>query len=120
MKSKYPQFHSTVNGACVTFIGELIIKPELPVYTISIEYRGAKRPLVHVLSPSLVKNVIHTYSDKSLCLYHPDNYKWYTGRLVAKEIMQWTIAWIYFYEYWLQSGVWIGPEVPHSTIKANE
>lgn len=120
MKSKYPQFHSTVKGVCVTFTGELMVKPELPTYTISVEYRGGQKPLVHVISPALVENAKHTYSDKSLCLYHPDNFNWHSSRLVAKEIMQWTIAWIYFYEYWLQSGEWIGPEVPHTKINENE
>ena len=120
MKSKYPQFHSTVKGACVTFTGELMVKPELPIYTVSVEYRGGQKPIVHVISPSLVEKAKHTYSDKSLCLYHPDNFNWHSSRLVAKEIMQWTIAWIYFYEYWLQSGEWIGPEVSHSIEKTNE
>lgn len=120
MKSKYPQFHSTVKGVCVTFTGELMVKPELPIYTVSVEYRGDQKPLVHIISPSLVENAKHTYSDKSLCLYHPDNFNWHSSRLVAKEIMQWTIAWIYFYEYWLQSGEWIGPEVSHSKEKTNE
>jgi len=32
---------------------------------------------------------------------------------VAGDIMGWTAGWIYFYEYWLQTGEWIGPEVPH-------
>ena len=35
-------------------------------------------------------------------------------KLVAKEIMSWTIAWLYFYEAWLQTGKWFGPESHHT------
>lgn len=120
MKLKYPQFRSSVKGLSIKFIGQLMIKPELPIYKVSIEYRGHIRPLVHVISPALVENAPHTYHDKSLCLFHPSNFNWNAYKIIANEIMQWTIAWIYFYEYWLQSGDWIGPEVPHITEKTNE
>lgn|SRR5690554_3502373 len=121
MKSKFPQFKSKQKGNEIIFTGELLIKPELPTYKISVEYRGNLRPLVKVISPALVENPPHFYqSNKSLCLYHPDNFKWDTNKLIAKEIMQWTIAWLYFYEVWLEKGIWYGPEVPHVTQKENE
>lgn len=113
MKSKYPQFKSKRVGDKVIFTGELFIRPELPKYFISIEYNGIISPKVTVLSPPLVEASPHTYPDKSLCLYHPKNFHWSADKLVAKQIMDWTIEWIYFYEYWLQTGTWIGPEVPH-------
>lgn len=113
MKAKFPQFRCICKGRNLTFVGELLIKPELPIYKVTVEYRGNLRPLVHVISPKLVDNAKHVYADGSLCLYHPDNFKWYGKKLIANEIMQWTIAWIYFHEYWLQSNEWIGPEVPH-------
>ena len=31
--------------------------------------------------------------------------------------MDWTIAWIYFYEVWLETNIWYGPEVPHNNNK---
>lgn len=114
MKSKYPQFKSKRFGDKVVFTGELFIRPELPKYTISIEYDGNIRPKVTVISPVLVEKPPHTFSDKSLCLYHSKNFCWDAKKLVAKQIMDWTIEWIYFYEYWLQTGTWIGPEVPHN------
>lgn len=116
MKSKYPQFKSKRIGDKVVFTGELFIKPELPQYTVSIEYNGNNRPKVKVISPDLVEKPPHTFSDKSLCLYHSSNFNWSAEKLIAKQIMDWTIEWIYFYEYWLQTGNWIGPEVPHNNI----
>jgi hypothetical protein len=120
MKSKYPQFKSKQKGDNIVFTGDLFIKPELLIYNVSIEYRGNLRPVVKINSPALVEKPPHTFADKSLCLYHSDNFKWSTDKLIAKEIIQWTVAWIYFYEYWLQTGEWVGPEVAHNTDKKDE
>jgi hypothetical protein len=119
MKSNYPQFRSIVKGDDIEFIGELTVKPEFPKYTVSITYRGNLRPLVRILSPVLVEKPIHFYHEsKSLCLYHPKDYKWSHGKLIAKDIVPWTAGWIYFYEVWLETGKWLGPEAEH--IKNNK
>ncbi|MFD2247538.1 hypothetical protein [Pontibacter ruber] len=112
MKSAYPQFkHKKKDNGSIEFVGNLTVRPELPTYTVSLEYRGSKSPIVRVLNPTLVENPPHFYSDsQSLCLYHPDNYKWKRENLVAKEIVAWTSGWIYFYEVWLQTGIWYGPD----------
>lgn len=117
MKSKHPQFKYTQHGSSLVFTGDLFIKPELPIYNVSIEYNGDSQPKVKINSPALVEHPPHVYSDKSICLYHPNNFKWSATKLIAKEIVHWTIAWIYFYEYWLQTGKWIGPEAAHNSPK---
>lgn len=116
MLSKYPQFKLSYNkDKEIVFKGKLQVKPELPVYTVKIIYRGDYNPRIFILDPKLVVGAPHIYSNtQSLCLYHPANYRWSESRLIADDIMGWTAGWIYFYEYWLQSGKWIGPEVPHN------
>ncbi len=115
MKSRYPQFKAKKRGQYdIEFIGELTVKPVFLVYTVSITYRGDLRPLVKVISPNLVEDPPHFYKEsQSLCLYHPKNYNWAKEKLIAKDIVSWTAAWIYFYEVWLQKGVWYGPEAEH-------
>ena len=115
MKSRYPQFKAKKRGRYdIEFIGDLIVKPAFPVYTVSITYRGDVRPLVKVIKPELVEDPPHFYKEtQSLCLYHPKNYQWAKEKLIAKDIVSWTAAWIYFYEVWLQKGVWYGPEADH-------
>jgi hypothetical protein len=120
MKSKFPQFQSKQKGDNIVFTGTLLIKRELPIYNVSVEYRGNLRPVVRVNSPALVEKPPHTFADKSLCLYHSDNFKWSSDKLIAREIMQWTVAWIYFYEYWLQTSKWVGPEMTHNLGKKDE
>jgi hypothetical protein len=116
MRARYPQFNAKkhVNGDIV-FIGKLQVKPELPVYTVKVLYRGNSRPQVFILDPLPVEGAPHIFPGSgSLCLYHSNNYQWTESKLIAHDIMGWTAGWIYFYEYWLQNNhVWIGPEVPH-------
>jgi hypothetical protein len=115
MKSKYPQFKSKKRGKYdIEFTGELIVKPTFPTYTVSINYRGNSAPVVKVMKPELVLKPPHFYREEgALCLYHPKNYKWTKEKLIAKDIVSWTAAWIYFYEVWLKEDKWYGPEVDH-------
>ncbi|PKP32397.1 MAG: hypothetical protein CVT99_05085 [Bacteroidetes bacterium HGW-Bacteroidetes-16] len=122
MKSKYPQFRAKhITNDSVIFVGDLMIKPELPIYSVSVEYRGKLSPKVRVITPKLVDKPPHYYKNTdSLCLYHTDDFKWNCQKLVAKEIMSWTIAWIYFYEAWKQTDIWYGPESHHYTNTIKE
>ena len=119
MRRNYPQFSAKrIGKAEFEFIGDLIVKPELPIYTVSITYRGDRRPIVKVINPPLVDTAPHIYpTQKDLCLFHPDNYHWTADKLISRNIVSWTATWIYFYEVWLQSGVWYGPEAKHDIPK---
>lgn len=119
MKSKFPNFTCKDKGDELIFTGDLLIKPEVPIYNVSVHYRYALRPKVFVNNPMLDEFAPHVFSDDSLCLYHIDNFKWNADKLIATTIMQWTIAWLYFYEAWLQTGEWFGPEVPHENNKVD-
>ncbi|MFN8295985.1 MAG: hypothetical protein U0T69_07300 [Chitinophagales bacterium] len=119
MRSQYPQFRVKKKGRYeFEFIGNLQVLPELPVYTLSIKYRGSSSPLVKVIKPELVADPPHIYKKtRTLCLYHPENFKWTKEKLISKYIVPWAAAWIYFYEVWLQTGKWLGPEAHHATVK---
>lgn len=119
MKTRYPQFKAKKRGVNdIEFIGDLTVADWIPVYTVSITYQGNVRPRVLVIKPELIEKPPHIYPDsRTLCLYHPDNYKWRREKLIAQDIVSWSAAWIYFYEVWLQTGVWYGPEAPHNVEK---
>lgn len=119
MKQRYPQFKSKKRGMYdIEFTGTLKVKPELPTYTISVQYRGNKSPIIKVINPVLVENAPHIYAaERNLCLYHPSDFNWRKEKLIANEIIDWTAVWIYFYEVWLQTDKWYGPEAPHNIAK---
>jgi len=116
MRARYPQFRAKKNrDGSTVFTGQLQVKTELPVYTVQVVYHDRATPQVFILDPLPVPGAPHIYSNtQSLCLYHKSNYQWYKEKLIAADIMGWTAGWVYFYEYWLQSGEWVGPEVPHN------
>lgn len=118
MRQRFPQFKVIKRGQYdIEFIGDLQPKVIFPVYTVSITYRGNAAPLVRVLKPELVEKPPHFYRlQKALCLYHPNNFKWTKEKLIAANIVAWSAAWIYFYEYWLRDGKWYGPEADHSQV----
>lgn len=113
MKSKFPAFKFKKEGDVFVFTGDLLIKPELPIYNVTIKSRKGNKPEVYINKPSLVPGAPHLYPEGNICLYYPGHFHWRQEMLIAGKIMQWTIAWIYFYEAWLETGVWYGPEVPH-------
>lgn len=116
MKDKYPQFTSKIEGINVLFKGDIQVSPHFPIYTISVKYKCNKPPIVKIINPKLVDRPPHFYfNSQSLCLYHPKNFQWNSKKIIANEIMDWTIAWVYFYEVWLETGIWYAPEVPHSS-----
>ncbi len=115
MKKYYPQFRAIKrHHNDIEFIGDLRVKSTFPIYTISVRYLGNRSPVVKIINPVLVEDTLHYYkAAKCLCLYHPRDFKWHKERLIAREIMQWTAAWIYFYQVWLEKGKWFGPEAKH-------
>ena len=83
---------------------------------------GRNVPRVRVLSPRLVnvpgrRRPPHTFGDGALCLYHTDDSRWDGTQLIAATIIPWACEWCYFYELWLATGEWLGPEYPHDGPK---
>ncbi len=119
MKGSYPDFTcKKIKDNKFIFTGNLQPHPNIEPYTVEITYRGGIDPEVKIISPNIDESNPHFYrSSKTLCLYRPDLFKWKKQFLISKYIVRWTAAWIYFYEVWLQTGVWYGPEAPHDRPK---
>lgn len=113
MKHLFPGF--SCHGRCghFRFRGSLQPKADGTRYLVEIKYQRGQIPEVRVLNPDLHDDAPHLFEDGRLCLFHPDIFYWNDSRLIAKHIIPWTAAWLYFYEAWLQLGVWLGPEAPH-------
>jgi hypothetical protein len=93
-------------------------------FRLEVNLVGAGRnvPSVRVLAPRLVnvpgrRQPPHTFGDGTLCLYHTDDFRWDGTQLIAATIVPWACEWCYFYELWVATGEWLGPEYPHSWPK---
>ena len=114
MNMHFPQFkHKRNSEGNLIFTGVIQPKATMPIYTVSIEYRGYLTPRVTVIEPSLVEKPPHFYKGGYLCLYKPENFNWTATKPLSNYIIPWTSCWLYFYEVWKEKGIWLGPESKH-------
>lgn len=83
-------------------------------YIVKVFYYHDRPPKVYVLEPKLLEKAPHLFPDRSLCLYFPDDFSYTEKSIIADTIIPWTAEWLYYYEKWLEDGVWWGPEAPHA------
>lgn len=122
MKSDFPDFHydrcmDDRGKRIPTWNGYLQPHNNSPQYLIKIAYpfdgSYSKSPSVWVIRPAISENAPHRYPDKSLCLYFPKDHSWTPYFFISKTIIPWSALWLAFYEIWLDTDVWYGPEAPH-------
>ena len=86
-------------------------------YLVKIEHRADGSPNVWVLDPPIRgredgTRVPHVYRDpdgsERPCVYHPRKGEWKPTDPIAKTIVPWLLAWLFFYEDWLTTGEWRG------------
>lgn len=111
IKKYFPQFEYQDDAK--QWSGMLISTHMQQTYSVKIVYKS-EYPQVFITHPQIIKNSPHTYDDNSLCLYYPPDKSYKKDKLIAKTIIPWTCEWLYYYEIWLETGVWWGPEAPHS------
>lgn len=119
MRSRFPQFNykSLRNGEYI-FIGDLQPTINSNIYTVKIHYRKYLDPKVYIINPPIADDCPHLYpSDKTLCLYNFEEFRWKEDYYITDYIIPWTCMWLYFYEIWLKTGKWYGEEFPHSEPK---
>lgn len=118
MQADFPGFtfaYEKRNGKRLpTWRGTLQPFETSPFYRIKVCYQFSKTPQVWVLAPTLRPDAPHCYRDDSLCLYYPRDGSWTPQFPLARTIVPWTALWLAFYEYWLSTGTWYGPEVVHA------
>ena len=45
-----------------------------------------------------------------LCVYEPGRDNWNPQKSLASVFVPWVITWLYTYEFWLITGMWLYPE----------
>lgn len=91
-------------------------------YTICLNYERGFAPRVWIVEPDFSKltnlNFPHVYKEKSnmLCLYHPHDFHWHQNKDLIQTIILWSMLWIEFFEIFLKTGKWYGPEANHNDV----
>ena len=88
-------------------------------YTVRILYKGYGSPKVWLIDPVLEhyegEMPHHLYGkDKKghpeLCVFEPGKDEWNSQKSLACVFVPWVITWLYTYELWLITGLWLYPE----------
>lgn len=99
--------------------GTILPSPISEEYRVRVEFQWRYCPKVNVISPELrirdgFKSLPHVNEDGSICLHVMG--EWQPWMLVADSTIPWISGWLYFYEMWLATGLWLGggthPEKP--------
>jgi hypothetical protein len=112
MSLDYPEFEVRKSRKAVEWIGSITPTPTSDRYLVRIYYKIPKRPEVTVISPQLKfapghNRLPHTFPPdwKHLCLYMvPD----WNPEKPMNWIVPWISLWLYFYEAWRLTGLWLG------------
>ena len=106
---RFPTFTFVREGGEAVWRGTFQPRQSSPLYRVAVRKRPGRAPRVNVMWPQLDPLAPHVYSDGRLCLYWPEEWVWRESELIAETILPWTALWLYYYELWLDSGVWLGP-----------
>lgn len=112
LRSRYSSFRKVSRGDG-SFSYFITVKPREKEYTLEIKYDYRNTPVVYVSSLELDGECPHLNPDGSLCLFKPSEYKWNHQKLIADTIVKWSSFWLYYYEWWIETNVWLGPEAEH-------
>lgn len=114
MRRTFPQFRPRWNRAGgLEWRGSLQPTPDSPVYPIRIVHKPGLQPQIFVPGHELNADCNHLYGDSSLCLYWPKEWWWTPGESLVETLVPWSAFWLYYYELWETTGVWLGPSSPH-------
>lgn len=117
MRQLFPSFRFERRGRRASWFGKLQPFPGCVSYRVRILPRHPRSPLVYVTSPALDRRAPHRYKGGELCLDYPKDRSWRPDLFTADTIVPWTAEWLLFYEYWLDTGKWAGPEAPHPAMR---
>jgi hypothetical protein len=117
-------------GVSARWVG--LLKPNRTRYKVQIRYQAPLiiqipdpyrfQPRVQVLDPVLQRHpktnasIPHVYRDDDnpttpyLCLFDPRAEEWSPFDLIATTTVPWTVLHLHYYEGWLLTGKWLGPE----------
>lgn len=119
----FPQFrreHITPPGEAL-WRGTIQPREGARLYTVSVWYRLSACPRIwvrEIILAGTAKRAPHLWGDDSLCLFKPGRgrgeWTWNESESIAHTLLFWTSHWLIYYEIWLDTDKWWGPEALHN------
>lgn len=114
MRDLYPGLALTSwREGLIQWSGRLQPTDQSDQYLVAIDYRLGQRPKVYVRTPELFNHkngepIPHLFPDGALCLYLTNSGEWSSGDALAETTVPWACLWLYHYEVWHATGLWMG------------
>lgn len=114
MRQHFPCFKCSLRHDVLECLGTITPCEECATYKIRIRLARGGTPKVKILDPPIAPSrKIHIYSDGNLCLYDYREQRWMDGDHIHEKIVPWIAEWLVYYELFLITGEWRGPEAIH-------
>lgn len=113
LRQHYPDSTIDLSTRGLVWCGELTPSPLSETYLVSmVAESGDLLPDMFVLSPALEADdqgrLPHVWSDGALCLSRSG--EWRRDFFFIDTIVPWTAEWLFHYEIWRGSGIWMGDD----------
>ncbi len=123
IRTYYPEFKTEIVKNELIIKGELQPSPLHKKYKFRLSYIYKKSPIVDIIEPKIQRRephrpVPHVYEKNRPCLYYPKTHEFTHDMMLSETIIPWLSLWLYFYEVWYTTGVWLGEGV-HNNEKKN-
>jgi hypothetical protein len=109
LRSRYPGGRVSRAPGSLTWLGKLKPTESSSTYEVLIDHRPPRPPLVYVVRPRLEvragEPLPHVYPLNTLCLYLGE--EWSRVNPLT-DLVGWAVEWLFFYEVWLATGMWLG------------
>ena len=117
MRKHFPCFKCSLLHGTMECCGDITPSDDCNTYRMLIRLGRSGSPKVRVLKPEIQQSSkIHMYSDGNLCLYDHREQPWVKGDNIHEKIIPWTAEWLVYYELYLLTGRWFGPEAQHDNL----
>lgn len=122
IRKHFPCFTCSLRHRVLECEGRITPCEECQPYRIRIRLSLGGIPSVRVLDPPIMPHgKIHMYSNGDLCLYDHRDQPWKATDNLHQKIVPWIAEWLVFYELFLITGEWQGPEALHAnTLKSKQ
>jgi len=114
LRETFPFLNPRISGLSLACRGRIQPTEHCQTYRIEISYAPWGSPAVRVIDPKIkfIKGA-HMYKDDTLCLYDWRDQPWQQHWHLHETVVPWTAEWLIFYELFLLTGKWLGPEAVH-------
>lgn len=114
MRKHFPCFKCSLRHDVLECEGTITPCEECASYNIRIRMPRGEIPKVWILDPEIEPSgKIHIFKEGHLCLYDHRDQPWLATDHLHEKIVPWTAEWLVYYELFLLTGEWLGPEASH-------